>query len=78
MYDQLIAEYGVLGVLAFILLYLAFFVKHLRELSYGIPLLLLLLGSFGVEYWFEQLSIVIVFELLMLLNIKETKEQKWN
>jgi hypothetical protein len=74
-YDQLIAEYGVLGVLAFILLYLAFFTKHLRKLSYGIPLMLLLLGSFGVEYWFEQLSIVIVFELLMLLNIKETKEQ---
>jgi hypothetical protein len=76
-YDQLIAEYGVLGILAFILFYLAFFVKHLRKLSYGIPLLLLLLGSLGVEYWFEQLSIVIVFELLMLLNIKETKEQKW-
>ena len=74
-YDQLIAEYGILGVLAFILLYLAFFTKHLRRLTYGIPLLLILLGSFGVDYWYEQLSIVILFELLMLLNIKETKEQ---
>ncbi|HMK27964.1 MAG TPA: hypothetical protein VK483_18180 [Chitinophagaceae bacterium] len=74
-YDQLIAEYGILGVLAFIFLYLAFFIKYLRKLTYGIPLMLLLLGSFGVEYWFEQLSIVIIFELLMLLNIKETKEQ---
>ncbi len=75
-YDQLIAEYGVLGLLAFILLYLAFFVKHLRKLTYGIPLLLILLGSFCVEYWFEQLSIVVLFELMMLLNIKESKEQK--
>jgi hypothetical protein len=74
-YDQLISEYGILGILSFIFLYLAFFVKHIRKLSYGIPLMLLLLGSFGVEYWFEQLSIVIIFELLMLLNIKETKEQ---
>ena len=70
-YDQLIAEYGVLGVLAFIVLYLAFFTRHLRKLTYGIPLLLILLGSFWVDYWYEQLSIVIVFELLMLLNIKE-------
>lgn len=73
-YDQLIAEYGVLGVLAFLLLYLGFYVKHLKKLKYGWPLLLLLLGAFGVDYWFEQLSIVIVFELLMLLDIKETKE----
>ncbi len=74
-YDQLIAEYGLPGLLAFILFYLAFFIKHLKKLSYSIPILLLLLGAFGVEYWYEQLSIVIFFELLMLLNIKETKEQ---
>jgi hypothetical protein len=74
-YDQLIAEYGVLGILAFIFLYLAFFTKHVRKLTYGLPLLLILLGSFWVDYWYEQLSIVIVFELLMLLNIKETKEK---
>ena len=74
-YDQLISEYGLLGFLAFILLYLAFFVKHWRKLTYGIPLLLILLGSFWVDYWYEQLSIVILFELLMLLNIKETKEK---
>lgn len=74
-YDQLIAEYGIFGFLGFILLYLAFFIKHLRKLTYGIPLLLILMGSFWVDYWYEQLSIVILFELLMLLNIKESKEQ---
>ncbi|NOT49907.1 MAG: hypothetical protein HOP10_01360 [Chitinophagaceae bacterium] len=73
-YDQLIAEYGLAGILAFILLYLAFYIKYLKKLSYGIPLLLLLLGCFGVEYWYEQLSIVILFELLMLLNIKEQND----
>lgn len=74
-YDQLIAEYGLSGVFSFMLFYMAFFIKYRRKLSYGIPLLLILLGAFLVDYWYEQLSIVILFELLMLLNIKETKEQ---
>jgi hypothetical protein len=74
-YDQLISEYGLAGVFSFILFYIGFFVKHTRKLTYGIPLLLIMLGAFAVEYWYEQLSVVILFELLMLLNIKETKEQ---
>lgn len=74
-YDQIIAEYGLAGVVSFILLYIGFFVKNIKRFTYGIPLLLIMLGAFGIEYWFEQLSVVILFELLMLLNIKETKEQ---
>ncbi|MFC0773506.1 hypothetical protein [Terrimonas alba] len=73
-YDQLVAEYGLTGLAAFIFLYAGFFFKKIKKMTYGLPLLLLLLGAFGVEYWYEQLSIVIVFELLMLLNIKETGE----
>jgi hypothetical protein len=75
LYDQLIAEYGLAGIFSFILFYIGFFVKHIRKLTYGIPLLLIVLGAFGVGYWYEQLSVVILFELLMILNIKETKEQ---
>jgi hypothetical protein len=72
-YDQLIAEYGLVGIICFIAFYLAFFIKEIKKLTYGIPLLLLFLGISGIGYWFEQLSVVIIFELLMLLNIKETK-----
>jgi len=25
-----------------------------------------------IDYWFEQLSVMVLFELLLLLNIKET------
>jgi hypothetical protein len=25
-----------------------------------------------IDYWFEQLSVIVFFELLLLLNIKET------
>jgi len=32
-------------------------------------------GAFFTDYWFEQLSVVILFELLMLLD-KETCTQK--
>ena len=74
-YDQLVSEYGLAGVFAFMILYIGFFLKRIKKLTYGVPLLLLLLGAFGVEYWYEQLSIIIVFEFLMLLNIKETGGQ---
>jgi len=71
-YDQLFAEYGILGLVAFLVYYLGFFLKRYKQLTYGIPLLLLLSAVFFIEYWFEQLSILVFFELLLLLNIKET------
>ena len=70
-YDQLLSEYGIAGILVFLFYYLGFFVKNLKLLIYGVPLLFLLLGFFFIDYWFEQLSIVPFFELLVLLDIKE-------
>jgi len=70
-YDQLLSEYGFLGLLSFFIFYLGFFLKDVKKLSYGIPLIIFLSGIFFVDYWFEQLSVVLVFELLLFLNIKE-------
>ena len=70
-YNQLLSEYGLLGLLAFFIFYLGFFIRQIKKLTYGIPLLFLLSGIFFVDYWFEQLSIVVFFELLIFLNIKE-------
>ncbi len=67
-YGQLLGEYGLVGIACFFLLYAAFFMKRIRSLSYGLPLLLLLGASFFTEYWFEQLSVVTLFEFLMLLD----------
>lgn len=75
-YDQLLAEYGLLGLLAFVIYYLGYFLKHYRLLTYGLPILLILLAMFCIEYWFEQLSVILFFELLMLLNIKESATKK--
>jgi O-antigen ligase len=70
-YDQLLSEYGLLGLLAFFIFYFGFFLKKIKKLTYGIPLIIFLSGIFFVDYWFEQLSIVVFFELLLFLNMKE-------
>lgn len=73
-YNQLAAEYGLLGLLAFAVYYIWFFARHYKKLTYGLPTLALMLAVLLVDYWFEQLSIIVFFELLLFLNIKETAE----
>lgn len=75
-YNQLLAEYGLLGLLAFAIYYLWFFARHFKKLTYGIPLLLIIVAVFFIDYWFEQLSVLVFFELMLLLNIKETAHLK--
>lgn len=75
-YNQLLAEYGLLGLLAFVVCYVGFFARHIKKLTYGIPLLLMIMAIFFIDYWFEQLSILVFFELMLLLNIKETTHLK--
>lgn len=71
-YDQLIGEYGIVGLVTYFLFYLRFFAKKITLRSFGLSLVFLLSGIFFFDYWFEQLSIVILFELFLFLNIKET------
>jgi len=71
-YDQLLAEYGLIGFLLFCFYYLGFFAKNLKALTYGSPIILLTILVLFIDYWFEQLSILILFELLLLLDIKES------
>ena len=70
-YAQLLGEYGLAGVACFLFLYLWYFGKKIGKLTYGLPVLLIMLGSFLSDYWFEQLSVVVFFELLMFLDRKE-------
>lgn len=75
-YDQLLAEYGLIGVLCFAVWYLGYFLKHYKKLTYGIPILVILLAVLAIDYWFEQLSVLLFFELLLLLNIKENSPKQ--
>ncbi|MGZ3756972.1 MAG: hypothetical protein ACXVAY_07705 [Mucilaginibacter sp.] len=70
-YDQLLSEYGVLGLTLLFVFYIGFFAKYYKQLSYGIPLLALVLAVFFIDYWFEQLSVLVMFELMMFLDLKE-------
>lgn len=71
-YDQMLSEYGILGLLALIIFYIGFFARHYKKLSYGLPILMMVAGIFFLDYWFEQLSALVIFELMLFLNIKET------
>jgi hypothetical protein len=77
-YNQLAGEYGMAGVVAFIVCYLMFWIKRFNKKSFGLPLLLLLTLTFFVDYWFEQFSVVVLFELLFFLDIKERNLQQEN
>lgn len=70
-YDQLLSEYGLAGLAAFFVFYAGFFLKNSRTRTYSLPLFGLLLGAFAIEYWFEQLSVVILFEWLLLTDMKK-------
>jgi len=73
-YNQILGEYGLIGAIIFAIFYLGYFISKYHRLSYGRYLIIILLGFFLMEYWFEFFSLIIIFELLMLLNIKEGRE----
>lgn len=70
-YNQLAGEYGIAGLLLFLGGYVWFWARHYRRLTFGIPLLLLLAGILLMDYWFEQLSVIAIIELLLFADIKE-------
>jgi hypothetical protein len=75
-YNQVAGEYGLLGILAFILLYLLYFVRILPLSRCGRILLPAMIAFFLFDYWFERLSVMVVFEMLMLLDLKFSEEEK--
>jgi hypothetical protein len=74
-YGQIWAEYGIAGIAVFVLLYAGHFVKRFKRLgkfTYAWQIMCVMFGAFAMEYWFEQLSVVVLFELLLFLYHKET------
>ncbi|RYY63100.1 MAG: hypothetical protein EOO12_13015 [Chitinophagaceae bacterium] len=70
-YDQLMGEYGLPGLLL-LMVYLGYLLGQGRRLRYTLPLLGLLAALLATDYWFEQLSIVPLFELLFFLDLQKT------
>jgi hypothetical protein len=74
-YNNLLGEYGIIGALLFVVFYLFYWLKNWKFLSYGRYLILLFLAFLFFDYWFERLSVVILFEVLMLINLVERRAE---
>lgn len=73
-FNQILGEYGMFGVLLFLATYVFFFLKRIKTLTYGNYLLFILVPILMIDYFFEEMTIIFLFELLMLLDLKKEKK----
>lgn len=69
MYNNIAGEYGVAGIIIFIIFYFGFFWGKRRMLKAGWYIALLSFAFFTFDYWFEMISLTVIFELLMFTEI---------
>lgn len=69
-YNQLLGEYGVIGFIAFVVFYIWYFFKRINKRTYAMPLLIALLFILNIDYFIESLSVLLFFELLMFMDIR--------
>jgi hypothetical protein len=77
-YNQIIGEYGLIGILLFLIFYVGFIIKKWPKLTFTKFLLVSLVFYFVLDYWFEYFSVIIIFELLVLLDIKLNSKSETN
>jgi hypothetical protein len=68
--NQLLGEYGFIGVTLFFFFYLWYFLKRYKLFSYGRVILPLMMVFLMTDYWFENLSVMIIFEAMMLIDLQ--------
>lgn len=73
-YNQILGEYGLIGAFLFIVYYLWYFAKRMKYYTYTFWIFAMMIPFASLSYMFEALSIVIIFELLAITNIEETKQ----
>ncbi len=77
-YNQLLGEYGFVGLFLFLTLYIGFIFKKWKILTYSKFMLFALLGYFLLDYWFEYFSVIIIFELFLMLDVKIHSNKELN
>lgn len=73
-YNQILGEYGIIGFCCFLFFYVGYFAfkwKKLGVIKFLIPFILII---FGMYYWFESFVVMIIYELLMLTEVKSNEE----
>jgi len=68
--NQIIGEYGLLGTFSFLIFYIGYFIRRWKTLTYSIPFGVLVCGFLCFDYLFEYLSVIVVFEMFFLLDLK--------
>ena len=69
-YLQMLGEYGLVGLLLFLLLYLGFLLSRWRYLSAeGKAMIIFVLLMLAIDYWFDYFSTMLVFEWLILIDL---------
>lgn len=74
-YNQLLSEYGLLGMALFFVFYVWYFLKKYRKFTFTLFTLPLLLIYFNYGYQFETLDVVVFFELLFFCDIYSKRFQ---
>jgi hypothetical protein len=72
-YNQLLGEYGIIGFVLFLVLYVWFFFKRIRKNTFALPVFISMLLIFNIDYFIEALSILLFFETFMFMDIKENQ-----
>jgi hypothetical protein len=73
-YNQVAGEYGLLGCIAFLLIYVGYVVRNRKKLRAGGYLFLMMMGFFLFEYWFELVSLTVLIEFVVMLELNSKKE----
>jgi hypothetical protein len=68
-YLQILGEYGIIGLLLFVVLYLIWFWKRCKDYKPGRWMLVALLGIFWLDYWYEMMTLTVVIEFCMMYGI---------
>lgn len=73
-FNQLLGEYGIIGLTLFFAFYVWFYLKKIKALSFGKILLPMFLMFLLTDYWFECFSIAIIFELMMFIDLAKGQQ----
>ena len=73
-YNHIAGEYGLIGILLVLVIYLGYFVTRYKS-SAAAPYLIVLMMALGVaEYWFEMISLTLMFETMVLSDVLQKEE----
>lgn len=77
-FNQVLGEYGVIGVFLFLIYYIFFYLKRFKLLTYGKYLVLIIIPVLLMDFMFEELTMILLFEILLLLDLKQSTKKQEN